>query len=131
MKFFSGSKKSLSLASMLVFFAMQMMPLQAAMLSTGEISVTLDEQISVDRLLGELQRPQLQMKLVALGVDPRQAEERLQRMTDAEVQALAANFDSSPAGASAGGVLLTLFIVLVITDMLGATDVFPFVKNIN
>tara|TARA_R110002074_G_scaffold219681_1_gene390344 strand:- start:94 stop:489 length:396 start_codon:yes stop_codon:yes gene_type:complete len=131
MKFFSSYKKSLSLASLLVFFAMQMMPLQAAMLSTTDISLTLDGQVSVERLLGELERPQLQMKLVAMGVDPAQAEDRLRRMTDSELQALAANFDSAPAGGSAGGILLTLFIVFVVTDMLGATDIFPFVKKIN
>ena len=131
MKFFSSYKKSLSLASLLVFFAMQMMPLQAAMLSTTDISLTLDGQVSVERLLGELERPQLQMKLVAMGVDPAQAEDRLRRMTDSELQALAANFDGAPAGGSAGGILLTLFIVFVVTDMLGATDIFPFVKKIN
>ena len=131
MKFFSSYKKSLSLASLLVFFAMQMMPLQAAMLSTTDISLTLAGQVSVERLLGELERPQLQMKLVAMGVDPAQAEDRLRRMTDSELQALAANFDSAPAGGSAGGILLTLFIVFVVTDMLGATDIFPFVKKIN
>jgi hypothetical protein len=34
-------------------------------------------------------------------------------------------------GESVIGILLLLFIIFIITDMLGATDIFPFVKNIN
>jgi hypothetical protein len=45
------------------------------------------------------------------------------------VQTLAANMDQLPAGGDGLGLLVFLFIVLLITDILGFTNIFPFVKH--
>jgi len=66
-----------------------------------------------------------------MGVDPVAAKARVNQLNDDELAVLLENIDSLPAGGDIGGLLVTVFIVLVITDLLGATDVFPFVKNIN
>jgi hypothetical protein len=68
-------------------------------------------------------------QLVARGVDPAQVQARLESLTDEEVQTLAANMDQLPAGGDALGLLVFLFIVLLITDILGFTNIFPFVKH--
>ena len=52
-------------------------------------------------------------------------------MTDAEIAQINQRIAEMPAGGSSVlGVLLIIFIVFVITDVLGATDIFPFIKPI-
>lgn len=68
-------------------------------------------------------------KLAALGVDPAQASLRTDALTDSEVQALADRINAMPAGGDAIGAIVFVFLVLLVTDLLGLTDVFPFVKK--
>ena len=53
-------------------------------------------------------------------------------MTDDEVATVAHTLDTAPAGASADvlGVIVTIFVVLLITDILGFTKMFPFTRSI-
>ncbi len=70
--------------------------------------------------------------LIAQGIDPLEAKARLDSLSDAEVIRLAEQIEHLPAGGNALGVLvgaaLIVFIVLLITDILGYTNVFPFVS---
>jgi hypothetical protein len=57
---------------------------------------------------------------------------RIDSLTDAEVHALASRLDQYPAGEGVGTVLtvaLIVFLILLVTDILGYTDIFPFVKK--
>ncbi len=74
-------------------------------------------------------RGDVQRQLVSLGVDPVQANLRTANLTDAEVQAMAERIDAMPSGGDAGGTILFIFLVLLVTDLLGLTDVFPFVNK--
>lgn len=76
------------------------------------------------------QRDSIEFQLVELGVEPSLAADRVARMTDAQVAEITTRLQQQPAGASVGGVLLTVFIVFVITDVIGATDIFPFIKPV-
>jgi hypothetical protein len=71
--------------------------------------------------------------MVGLGVDPAEAAQRVAGLSDAEVQQIAGHLDQLPAGQSAVGAILgaalLIFLVLLITDLLGLTDVFPFVRK--
>ena len=51
-------------------------------------------------------------------------------MTDAEVAQLASRVDQAPAGAGVIGVIFTVFIVLLVTDIMGLTHVFPFTRSV-
>ena len=51
-------------------------------------------------------------------------------LDDQQVRELAARVDQLPAGAGVVGVLFTIFIVLLVTDILGFTKVFPFTRAI-
>ena len=69
--------------------------------------------------------------LAERGVNLVQARERIAALTDAEVSVLAAEIDQAPAGASELiGTLVLVFVVLLFTDILGYTHIFPFVKPI-
>jgi hypothetical protein len=76
-----------------------------------------------------LAREDVRTQLTLLGVDPIQASLRTSNLTDREVQAMAERIQTMPAGADAGGTILLIFLVLLVTDLLGLTDVFPFVKK--
>jgi len=80
-----------------------------------------------------LAREDVRASLVAQGIDPLEAKARVESLSDAEVVSLADQIEELPAGGSALGIivgtLLIVFIVLLITDILGYTDIFPFVKK--
>lgn len=76
-----------------------------------------------------LARADVQQQLVKQGIDPEQALSRVNRLTDAEVNALAEKIDTMPAGGDVVGAAVFIFLVLLVTDLLGLTDVYPFVKN--
>lgn len=87
---------------------------------------------SVQQRLGALlERAEVREALAARGVDPTQVEARVAALSDEEARTLAEQLDRLPAGASdVLGVLFAVFIILLITDILGLTKVFPFTKAI-
>jgi len=80
-----------------------------------------------------LQQGTVREQLVAMGVDPYDVEARLAALSPAELAQLSARIDQMPAGEGAIEAvvvaLLIVFLVLLITDLAGLTDVFPFVKK--
>lgn len=99
-----------------------------ALITTQEVATASADQ---DRSLvvSTLQRQDLQDKFIQLGVNPADVEQRVAALSDEEVSRLADQIRSAPAGGvSVLGFLLVIFIVLLITDILGYTKVFPFVK---
>jgi hypothetical protein len=83
-------------------------------------------------LLGEIQRQEIRNKIQSLGVDPVEAEARLAALSDAEVSAIVSRLKDDPAGADAGssiiGAMVTVFIILLVTDLLCFTKVFNFTR---
>lgn len=68
-----------------------------------------------------------------MGVDSKMAEKRIAMMSDEEVSTLAAKIDTLPAGGDFGGIVgavVFVFIVLLITDILGLTKVFGFTRTL-
>jgi len=83
-----------------------------------------------DALMRHFERADVQAALQARGVDTAQAHARVAALTDAEAQLLLDQIDSAPAGASdILGVLLFVFVLLLVTDILGLTKVFPFTRS--
>jgi hypothetical protein len=79
-------------------------------------------------------REDIQAALVDRGIDPQEARARAAALSDAEAVRLADTIENLPAGgSSAFGIivvtLLIVFIILLITDILGYTSVFPFTKK--
>jgi len=103
---------------------------QAAMVSTNSAIQT--QQLQMDRaeILDLFAQDNLRAQLIQMGVDADAASERIANMTDAEIMQLNERLKVMPAGEGVGGVLLVVFIVFVITDVLGATDIFSFIRPI-
>lgn len=83
-------------------------------------------------LLQEIQRDEVRAEIIAAGVDPEEAERRLMAMSDEEVALLVSQIEDGSAGGDAigtiVGALLTVFIVLLVTDLLCLTSVFSWVR---
>lgn len=83
------------------------------------------------RLLGALERADLAAELGARGLSVEQARERVAALSDAEAASLADRIDSAPAGADGVlGTLVFIFVLLLVTDILGLTKVFPFTRSV-
>jgi hypothetical protein len=77
-----------------------------------------------------LSRADVVAALQARGVAIDAARERVAALTDAEAAQVAAQIDQAPAGGDVLGVIVTIFVVLLITDILGFTKVYPFTRSI-
>lgn len=119
------------LLTLMALLFVQIAPVQAAMVSNEQLLSQAQHNVTVKQVLATLDRSDVQNKLVALGVDPQAAKARVSKMNDQELAKLAQNMDQMPAGSGVLGLVVVIFIVLVVTDMLGATDVFSFVHDIN
>jgi hypothetical protein len=105
----------------------------AGMIGTETVLDATRSQEARDYLNRTLAREDVRASLIAQGIDPLEAKARVDSLSDAEAVSLADQIEELPAGGSALGILvgalLIVFIVLLITDILGYTDVFPFVKK--
>lgn len=124
-------KKWTSAVLALAFLGLSTMPLQAAMVSTDEVISTQQAQMDREALATILDRADVQEKLVAMGVTAGDVEQRIALMTDAEVAQLNQQIADLPAGADVVGILVLLFVIFVVTDVIGATDIFPFIRPVN
>lgn len=78
-----------------------------------------------------LARDEIRDELVKLGVDPAAAQARVDALSADEAAAAVQRMPQLPAGGDGGviGAIVFIFLVLLITDLLGLTDVYPFVKK--
>jgi len=80
-----------------------------------------------------LAREDVMTSLLSQGIDMTEAKARVDNLTDSEIVSLADQIETAPAGGGAIGIIVgaavVVFIVLVITDVLGYTDIFPFIKK--
>ncbi len=82
------------------------------------------------RLLAALDRADLASALQSRGVAPEQLRARINALTDAEASQLLAQIDEAPAGGDILGLIFTVFLILLVTDILGLTKVFPFTRSV-
>lgn len=80
-----------------------------------------------------LAREDVMASLRFQGIDITEARARVDNLTDSEIISLADQIETVPAGGGALGVIVgaavIIIVVLVITDILGFTDVFTFIKK--
>ena len=106
------------------------MQAQAAMVTTEEALASPATALQRERVTAFLARDDVRQALQSHGVTGDAATARVQAMTDAEVAQLAGQMDQLPAGGDILGIMFTIFIILLITDILGLTKVFPFTRSV-
>ena len=101
------------------------LPASAGIIATDQVAASAER----DRVKSFLDRAEVRERLQALGVDAAAARARVDALSDQEIATLAGEMDRLPAG---GGDVLTValivFLVLLLTDILGYTKVFPFTR---
>ena len=97
----------------------------AAIVTSSDIVAAEQAQLDRSQLKNLFARQDVQKQLVAMGVDVSAAQARIDTMTDQEIQQMAARMDEMPAGAGFVETLVLVFLVLVVLEVTGVTDIFP------
>ncbi|MCO7246838.1 PA2779 family protein [Halomonas sp. Mc5H-6] len=98
------------------------------LVSTQSVLANDGAQADRERIHQLLNRADIQDELVKQGVDLDEVEARVAALSDAEAQQMANQLEELPAGAGVVGALFAVFIILLVTDILGLTDVYPFTR---
>jgi len=105
------------------------MPAYGAIVSTGVAIQEKDATAARAHIKAMLAREDVQQELVKAGVKPDEVSARVNAMTDNEVAQLSGRLDKAAAGGDVVGLALFVFLVLVFTDLMGWTKIFPFTKK--
>ena len=104
---------------------------QATMVSSEQAITDQAVEHDRERVRALFERADVRAQLQARGVDATTVKNRVDAMTDSEITSIAGKLDSLPAGGDIIGTMVFLFLVLLITDILGLTKVFPFTRAIH
>lgn len=106
----------------------------AAMVSTEQV-ISEDAATDRERVMNFLAREDVRREIEALGIDPEEAAARAKALSDEEIARVANKLDETAVGQSAVGIivgaLLLVFVILLITDLLCWTKVFPFTRCVD
>lgn len=104
----------------------------AQMVDTNSVIAVQQEAENRERVVAFLGRDDVQKVMVQQGVDIAEAQKRVASLSNAELAKMANSMDQMPAGGdgvgAVVGAVVFIFVVLLITDLLGLTHVFPFVN---
>jgi len=101
----------------------------AGVISTKDVLHESRSNVTIDSFLA---KQEVQSKLLEFGVSAENVQARIATLTDEEIEQINEQINTMPAGGDAGtilGVLVFIFIVLLVTDILGFTKVFNFTKS--
>jgi hypothetical protein len=122
---------SLFLVFTFLLFDLSVQTANAQMVDTNTVIAVQQEAANRERVTAFLGREDVQKVMVQQGVDPAEAQQRVASLSTTELTKMANSMDQLPAGAdgvgAVVGAVVFVFVVLLITDLLGLTHVFPFV----
>ena len=122
----------LVLALFLLDFSVQ--TAKAQMIGTNAVIAAQKQEANRERIIAFLGRDDVQQAMVQRGVDAAEAQKRVASLSDSELTKISLAMEQLPAGGDAGvgtivGAVVFIFVVLLITDLLGLTHVFSFVSH--
>lgn len=119
------SRKSIVAALIyLLILATSAQPVTAAMISTQEAVTGSERLMMLDQIDRSLAQASVQAQFERLGIDTEEARLRIHALSDTELSALSEKLDTLPAGSGTLGLLGAVFLVLIVLEVLGVTDVF-------
>ena len=117
----------------MLLMSMPVQTLQASMIGTETVLILSKAQNMRENLHKFLGRKDVQSMMMAQGITSIEAKSRVDCLSDAEIMQMADKMDRLPSGGDGLGAIvgaaLIIFLVLLLTDIMGYTDVFPFVKH--
>jgi hypothetical protein len=97
---------------------------QAEIIDTPAALGQLTRDARMEKVQETLRRQDVAAQLEQLGVSADMVVERVDAMTDAELQAFATRLDQAPAGGDAFALVGIVFVVLIILEVVGVIDIF-------
>lgn len=129
--------KLLSLCLAIIFSTMTINSsyAQSPMISTSEVIEGISLNQEREKVISFIQSEAIQKHLISMGISPLEAIQRVGTLSMKELKTLSTEIDKAPAGADFGvgsivGAAVFVFVVLLITDILGFTKVFPFTRSV-
>lgn len=114
----------------LCYFELSVTPAHAEMVSTYSMTAASLAESPRQKLHRYLAREDVRAGLEQNGVSPAAARARVDALSDDEVAAVAGKIDSLPAGGDFIGALVFVFVLLLVTDILGFTKVYNFTRPV-
>ncbi len=107
------------LISQLLIVSMVLLPFstQAGMIGTDQVVASATTQANRDKVRDFVSRADVQKQMEMFGLSPSTAKDRVDALTDEEVQRIAGKIDSAPAGASSRGTAWVTVGVIVIAAL--------------
>ena len=121
--------KIITLATAL-FLTLSLGTASAGVYSSNYVLNQAHYQFNKQQVLSMVDSSEVQAQLVALGVSTSDAKSRINNMTQNELNALNEQMNNMPAGGIVGAIV-TVLAVVALLDLLGVTDVYPFIRPIN
>jgi hypothetical protein len=125
----------MAVAATLLSFSLTAVPVGpalAALVPTDQLIASHEMSAERERVASFMAREDVQNELSKYGVDRDEAAARVAALSDREVVDIAMRIEDLPAGQDAGTAIisaaLTVFIILLITDLLCLTSVFNFTR---
>ncbi len=123
---------SLITATALLFAQLLLVPAaHAAMVGNDTVIQQQDRAAMKARVMQVMEHKAAADTLKQYGVNKEQVSQRLDRLTDQELQQLANKADELPAGQSVLGAVVLVLLILIVLDLLGATNIFPAIQPAN
>lgn len=107
---------------------------KAQMIDTHSVIASQKQGAHFDRVTAFLRRDDVQQVMVQHGVNAAEAQKRVASLSDSELAKISQAMEQLPAGGDGGlgtiiGAAVFIFVVLLITDIVGLTHVFSFVNH--
>ncbi|MGV1100094.1 PA2779 family protein [Thiovibrio sp. JS02] len=106
---------------------------RAQMVDTSTVIAAQQEEANREKVAAFLDREEVRQVMMRHGVDAAEARKRVASLSDAELAKISQAMEQLPAGGDGVGVIVGaavfIFVVLLITDLLGLTHVFSFVNH--
>lgn len=134
MKILITFRKPIAATLMVAMAALSLpiLPARAAIVSTDQV-IAQQESGARERVTAFMKREDVRAQLKAMGISPDEAAARVATLSDEEIDRIAGRIDELPAGQGAVGAIIgaavLIFVILLITDLLGWTNVFGFTKK--
>ena len=97
---------------------------QAGMIGTGYLLKNSEGEKSIDNIRIFLERESVRDRLLAMGVSPEEVSGRIDVLTESELAQIERHLDDMQAGGNALAVIGVVFVVLLILELVGVTNVF-------
>ena len=114
----------------LCYFDLPIRPARAEPVSTYSVTATNQTESARQKLEHYLEREDVRAGLEQNGVTPAAAKAHVDALSDKEVAAIARKIHPLPAGSEFIGALMFVFVLLLLTDVLGFTKVYSFTRSV-